>query len=95
MRTLARHGPRSDPQFNKRRESIRTSCAALLTWFRVASSLSIDPSGAACPSGDHHLTGSTIGRLGFKLLWFLLGSQQLGSSIELHPEIESRVIRHR
>ena len=76
MRTLVRFGPHSDPQFNIRRRSTRTSCAALLTWFRVVSILSIDPSGAACPSGDLHLTGSTIDRLGFKLLWFLLGSKR-------------------
>ena len=72
MRTLVRHGPRSDPQFNKRRRNIRTSCAALLTWFRDASILSIDPSGAAYPSGELHLTVSTIGHLGLKLLWFCL-----------------------
>ena len=95
MRTLVSHGPRSDPQFNKHRRSTRTSCAALLTWFRVVSILSIDLSGAACLSGDLHLTVSTIGRLGLKLLWFLLGSKQYGSSSELHPEIESCVIRHR
>ena len=93
MRTLVRFGPHSDPQFNKCRRSTRTSCAALLAWFRVVSILSIDPSGAACPSGDLHLTVSTISHLGLKLQWFLLGSKQYGSSSELHPEIEPCVTR--
>ena len=91
MRTLVRFGPRSDPQFNIRRQSTRTACAAHLTWFLVTSNLSIDPSGAACPSGDLHLTGFTIGHLGIKLLWILLGSKRYGSSSELHPEILSLI----